>query len=215
MKLVKIWPDFTSIDLSANSFQGEIPEHLNIFFNTIQFSGQINEVPITNLSNLYRLDLSGNRIVGPIPNFFFHFRGISTLSLSDNLFNGTFKPNNIQSFPSLSELILSNNNLSVDTTNMSSSLHGYPYINTLHLSSCNLYDFPADLRIASGLEDLDLSNNSLQGDIPSWIWETEKIYLDLSFNLLTGLKKPIISPNFIELAHPCLAIQQIPWRLEM
>ena len=78
---------------------------------------------------------------------------------------------------------------------MSSSSQGYPHLNVLHMSSWNLYDFP-DLRNASTLLSLDLSNNRLRGYIPSWIWETEKSNLNLSFNLLTGLKKSHISPNF-------------------
>ncbi|KAG6382356.1 hypothetical protein SASPL_157973 [Salvia splendens] len=78
---------------------------------------------------------------------------------------------------------------------MTSSSQGYLHLNVLHMSSCNMYDFP-DLRNATALLSLDLSNNRLRGDIPSWIWETEKSYLNLSFNLLTGLKEPPISPNF-------------------
>ena len=63
------------------------------------------------------------------------------------------------------------------------------------MSSCNLNDFP-DLGNALNMLSLDLSNNHLRGDIPRWIWGNKKDYLDLSFNLLAGLKKPHISPNF-------------------
>ncbi|XP_042016951.1 receptor like protein 22-like [Salvia splendens] len=137
------------------------------------------------------MDLSGNRIGGSIPNFFFQLLNLRDLVLSDNLFNGTFELNKIQT--SLLELTLSNNNLSVDTTNMSSSSN----LNLLHMSSCDLHDFP-NLRNLSYLADLDLSNNHLRGDIPSWIWGSGMSSLNLSLNLLTDLQKPYHIPTSLD-----------------
>ncbi|XP_042043322.1 receptor-like protein 33 [Salvia splendens] len=139
------------------------------------------------------MDLSGNRIGGPIPNFFFQLQNMLSLRLSDNLFNATFELNKIQSLTNLSELTLSNNNLSIDTTNMSSTSNLY----TLHMSSCNLHDFP-NLRNLSYLADLDLSNNHLRGDIPSWIWGSGMSSLNLSLNLLTDLQKPYHIPTSLD-----------------
>ncbi|XP_047977305.1 receptor-like protein 6 [Salvia hispanica] len=158
------------------------------------------------------LDLSGNRIGGFIPNFFFQFRNMTSLRLSDNLFNGTFKLDKIQSLTSLSELILSNNNLSVDTTNMSSNWHQYPDFLMLGLSSCNMYGFP-NLRNVSHLVSLDLSNNHIGGDIPSWIWEIEIQSLDLSLNHLTDFQKPYRIPNTIQILdlHSNLLASEFPF----
>ncbi|XP_047943535.1 receptor-like protein 20 [Salvia hispanica] len=193
------------LDLSHNSLNGTIPRHLFalpslyiLYLSNNQFSGQIKEISIVDHSNLGWLDLSDNRIEGLIPNFFFQLQNMSSLKLSDNLFNGTFELNKFQTLTSLSELTLSNNNLSVDTTNMSSSSHEFPpNLNILHVSSCNLHDFP-NLRNLSYLADLDLSNNHLQGDIPSWIWGTEMISLNLSLNLLTDLQKPYHIPGSLQ-----------------
>ncbi|XP_047956777.1 receptor-like protein 19 [Salvia hispanica] len=183
--------NLTILNLSHNSLNGSIPPHLfalPVYYLSLsnnQFSGQLEEFPIVNY-NISTLDLKRNRIEGPIPNFIFELRSMDSLDLSDNLFNGTFKMSKIQSCPW--KLILSNNNLSIDTTNMSSSSHGHICLKWLHLSSCNLYDFP-DLRNLSSLSSLNLSNNYLTGDIPSWIWGTEMSNLDLSFNLLTCAEK--------------------------
>ncbi|XP_042016470.1 receptor-like protein 33 [Salvia splendens] len=189
--------NLSRLDLSHNSLNGTIPHHLFtlpsigvLHLSNNQFSGQIKEISILAYSNLAELYLSVNRIGGPIPNFFFQLRNMEIVYLSDNLFNGTFKLNKIRSLTILSELSLSNNNLSVDTTNMSSSSN----LNLLHMSSCNLHDFP-NLRNLSYLADLDLSNNHLRGDIPSWIWGSGMISLNLSLNLLTDLQKPYHIPT--------------------
>ncbi|KAL1542377.1 hypothetical protein AAHA92_26478 [Salvia divinorum] len=195
----------SDLNLGYNSLNGTIPRHLftlpsisYLFLSRNQFSGQIEELPIENQSSLLWLDLSGNRLGGPIPNFFFQFRNMLTLTLSYNLFNGTFKLNKIRSLTSLSELTLSNNNLSVDTTNLSLSSRRYPYFYSLGLSSCNLYAFP-NLRNVSFVTFLDLSNNYIGGDIPSWIWEIEIMSLNLSLNHLTDFEKPYRIPNTVKI----------------
>ncbi|XP_047943786.1 receptor-like protein 32 [Salvia hispanica] len=190
--------NLSSLLLDRNSLNGSIPHHLfllsslsTLTLSNNQFSGQIEEFPIVN--DLLWLDLSDNRISGRLPISFFRFQNISVLLLSNNLFNGTFQLQMIQTLSKLTEFSLSHNNLSVDTTNSTSNSDGSPQFVTLHLASCNLYEFPY-LVNQSYLKNLDLSNNHIGGDIPGWIWESEKSYLNLSFNLLTGLEKPHYIP---------------------
>ncbi|KAL1542368.1 receptor-like protein 32 [Salvia divinorum] len=180
--------------LDQDSLNDSIPHHLfllpslrtlSLAYN--QFSGQIEEFPVVN--DLLVLDLSNNRINGPLPSSFFRFQNMSFLSLSDNLFDGVLQLQKIQILSKLVVLDLSYNNLSINATNLSSNFDGFPQFVMLHLASCNMYEFPY-LGDQFSLSNLDLSNNHIGGDIPSWIWETGKSYLNLSFNLLTGLEKP-------------------------
>ncbi|KAK4253333.1 hypothetical protein QN277_010655 [Acacia crassicarpa] len=63
---------------------------------------------------------------------------------------------------------------------------------TLKLAGCKLGTFPAFLRHQSKLSDLDLSDNQIQGSIPSWIWKLESLtYLNLSHNFLTDFERPL------------------------
>ncbi|XP_047944075.1 receptor-like protein 7 [Salvia hispanica] len=68
--LVKIWPDFTSIDLSCNSFQGGIPDSL------------------VELNGLYLLNLSHNSLTGTIPKSLSNLMGLGVLDLSVNQLAG-------------------------------------------------------------------------------------------------------------------------------
>ncbi|XP_057789472.1 receptor-like protein 33 [Salvia miltiorrhiza] len=186
------------LDLSGNSLSGSVPHQLftlpsihALYLSNNRFNGKIEEFTIVNVSNLAELDLSGNRIEGSIPNSFFQLRSLNSLRLSHNLFNGSFQLQKIQNLRRLTGLDLSYNNLSVETTNMSS----IPQLTSLSLSSCNLHGFP-NLTSQSSLYDLDLSNNRIGGDIPSWIWELGIGMLNLSLNLLTDLQKPYRIPSF-------------------
>ena len=88
----KIWPDYTSIDFSCNSFQGEIPE------------------AIGDLTSLYLLNLSHNSLTGPIPKSIGKMGQLGALDLSVNQLTNTI-PVEIAWLNWLSVLNLSYNNL--------------------------------------------------------------------------------------------------------
>ncbi|XP_047943993.1 receptor-like protein 34 [Salvia hispanica] len=169
------------IDLSSNSLSGSIPIPIfnipslrEIYLYDNQLSGKVDEFAIVNISLLSSLDLSNNRLESPIPNSFIKLQSLNSLDLSYNLFNDTFQLDKFLSLPNLETLILSNNNLSL------SGSHRFP------------------VNQSSNFESLDLSDNMIAGEIPSWIWEIGNgslNYLNLSCNMLVGLQKPYHIPN--------------------
>ncbi|PIN11543.1 Leucine-rich repeat protein [Handroanthus impetiginosus] len=191
------------LDLSSNQLEGPIPKfffklerltQLSLSHN--KFSGRVNEVSALCSSNIEELDLRSNQLEGPIPKFFFRLERLEVLSLSYNSLNGTVEVEKFQSFSNLWKLELSYNNLSLDASITNSSLPIFPNLYHLHIASCNLYKFPAFIE-QSNVTYLDLSNNKITGEIPSWIWEIgnrQLLYLNLSSNLLTDLEKPYHFP---------------------
>ncbi|KAK3423804.1 hypothetical protein EUGRSUZ_F00569, partial [Eucalyptus grandis] len=90
IKLVKILTIFTTIDLSQNSFQGEIPEafgHLHSLVGlNLSHNHLIGSIPLTlgNLTNLGWLDLSSNMLSGEIPRVLGDLASLGYLNLSKN-----------------------------------------------------------------------------------------------------------------------------------
>ncbi|GMH28642.1 hypothetical protein Nepgr_030485 [Nepenthes gracilis] len=192
----------TSLDLSGNLLDGEVPswlfslpllDMLNLANN--QFSGQlivIEDVASNNTTLLEYIDLSGNMIQGSFPNSIFELVSLEVLSLSSNNLSGivdlymSCKQNN------LIELYLSYNGLSLLTksnSTISSNVAACPTLQSLECSSCNITEFPDFLRTQEDLIDLNLSNNKIHGDIPKWAKTSGKdslAYLDLSDNFLIG-----------------------------
>ncbi|PRQ54661.1 putative leucine-rich repeat-containing, plant-type, leucine-rich repeat domain, L [Rosa chinensis] len=74
MDLVRISTIFTSIDFSANKFNGTIPKEMGL------------------LRLLYALNLSSNAFTGEIPSSFGNMRAIETLDLSQNHLSGQIPP---------------------------------------------------------------------------------------------------------------------------
>ncbi|KAM6552653.1 hypothetical protein CsatB_013415 [Cannabis sativa] len=140
----------TYLDLTYNNFGGQIPLHY-----------------LFNIPHLIYLDLSGNNFVGEIPEFSKTSNSTQTplpnhlesLSLDDNLLSGPI-PSWIYSLPLLTDLSLSNNNLTGP-------------IKEFHSKS---------------LQYLYLHSNKLNGEIPNSIFQQENLYsLDLSYNNLDGV----------------------------
>ncbi|XP_031371527.1 receptor-like protein 9DC3 isoform X1 [Punica granatum] len=94
IELVRILSVFTTIDLSRNFFEGDIPEligdlkllkGLNISHNNL--TGRI-PFSVGNLTNLEWLDLSSNKLNGEIPRGLADLTMLSWLNLSDNHLEG-------------------------------------------------------------------------------------------------------------------------------
>ncbi|XP_047943182.1 receptor-like protein 6 [Salvia hispanica] len=193
------------VDLSYNSFTGSLPStlfanltkliHVDLSENSL--TGLLPSSFFEGVSNLVHLDLSKNSFSGNIPHSLYALPSLLELDLSYNRFNDTFQLDNFQSLPNLTWLGLSGNSLSVDIDNFNSSSSSGLQLKLLHLASCNLSHFPDFIKDLDLLE-LDLSANSIAGEIPSWIWGTQLWYLNLSLNLLTDFQKPYNIPASLE-----------------
>ncbi|KAH6787021.1 hypothetical protein C2S52_006573 [Perilla frutescens var. hirtella] len=194
------------LNLAHNSLSGSMPWSLFnlpslelLILSNNKFSGRVHEFPSLNLSNLVELDLSDNHLNGTIPDSFFNLESLEILSLSNNLFSDTFQLEKIQNLTNLTSLNLSYNNLSVDASSINTTLSGISQLKKLSLASCNLHNFP-DVLKQSNLIFLDLSDNQITGEIPSWIWGIGNgalYHLNLSHNLLVDLQKPYHIPSFL------------------
>ncbi|KAL0395135.1 UNVERIFIED_CONTAM: Receptor-like protein 18 [Sesamum latifolium] len=191
------------IHIRYNKLNGSIPQSLFVLpslqklqLSDNKFSGSVGEFSTSHSSNLDTLDLSSNQLEGPIPESFFKLERLNILSLSSNFFNGTVELTKIQRLLNLTRLELGYNNLLVNVSSNNSIL---PQLSRLNLASCNLYKFP-DLRYQSRLTFLDLSNNCISGEIPSWIWEIGNgglLHLNVSSNLLSDIQKPQSISSFL------------------
>ncbi|XP_042476451.1 receptor like protein 22-like isoform X1 [Macadamia integrifolia] len=108
-----------------------------------------------------------------------------------------------QKLQNLIDLDLSYNSLLLINTTIRNPNSSFPELETLKLVSCNLQGFPdfSRHRRQSTLSHLDLSNNQIHGEIPSWIWDIGHYgflnYLNLSFNFLNKLEQPLPDQSFI------------------
>ncbi|RZC63747.1 hypothetical protein C5167_025534 [Papaver somniferum] len=100
MELVKILKVFSSIDLSNNEFEGEIPETIGnlISLYVLNFSRNVLTGPIPstigNLEQLESLDLSHNNLAGDIPYQLAQLSFLSVLNLSFNNLTGRIPSGN-------------------------------------------------------------------------------------------------------------------------
>ncbi|KAL2644857.1 hypothetical protein R1flu_012444 [Riccia fluitans] len=175
------------INLESNSFSGLIPQALWQFPNlTILKLGKNNFSGSLNIStfpaSLLELDLHSNSLSGPLPLL---GQGLQVLDLSLNHFTGDF-PSNLNVLSNLSRISLADNRFSSYSL---PALGGLSKLEVLDLSGTNLTGtIPSSIgELNESLATLNLSRNSLGGDIPLELSTLKKlVLLDLSLNMLNG-----------------------------
>jgi len=187
-----------TLSLSSNALSAKIPSELfdltsltSLALSHNAFSGTLSS-DFTKFSNLRLLHVYGTSIGGQIPEEFGLLSDLEELVLAENNFDGTI-PTQLNQLTNLRELSLH------QTTSASGMTGGLPAftnlakLEVLHLGSNNLGgtlpdSFLSGNTVAGGDIDVDLSDNKLEGPIPSsWADRFTLLYIDLSDNQIDSI----------------------------
>jgi EIX receptor 1/2 len=194
--------NFSLLDMSDGGISDIIPSwfwdlSFNIQFLNLSHNQITGAIPLQRFStrfiDLSSIDLSYNRLSGPLPQF---PSGVAVLSLSNNLFQGSItsiceRNGSVDAyFQELYLLDLSNNLLSGELPNCWGNLMSLEILNLANNNlSGRIPDFichPPDPRYNS-LWTLHLSNNSFTGELPNSLMNCSNLrLLDLGENRLSG-----------------------------
>nr|GMC96707.1 probable inactive receptor kinase At5g10020 [Ipomoea batatas] len=159
------------LDLSGNEFYGPVPARLNdlwglnyLNLSSNNFSGGFPS-GIWNLQQLRVLDLHSNRLWGGMQELFSQLRNVENLDLSQNSFYGS---------------------LSMSQDHLSSFANTLHYMNLSHNKLAGVFFTEESMQMFRNLQVLDLGNNGLMGQLPSFTSLPNLKVLRLEHNQLYG-----------------------------
>ncbi|CAF2099347.1 unnamed protein product [Brassica napus] len=213
-------PCLESLDLGDNQFSGPLEignissmsKLQSLVLSKNNLTGPI-PTSISKLVNLVYLDLSYLNTRGPLDvGIFWHLKSLQQLTLSHiNTTIARIDLNAVLSLPlkSLSILDLSGSHVSVE--NMRSSVSTLlSQLIYLFLSGCGITVFPEFISSLQYISMIDLSNNSIKGQVPAWLWRLPELhYAELSYNAINGFKefpKDVSRTMMTDLFHNASAI---------
>ncbi|VAI71180.1 unnamed protein product [Triticum turgidum subsp. durum] len=172
-----------TLDIGKNDIKGTIPTDICNMrdLQVLYLSDNLlfGEIPscMQNLTSLRILGLSeNNRLIVKFPSLIFaKLTSLEKLSLVNNSLEGVLSLSSLQNHRQLTKLELasSGNNFHVQTENPATNLPAQ--IQVLVLRNCNLNGnsgiIPSFLLHQHKLEFVDMSNNNLSGNFPSWLIE--------------------------------------------
>ncbi|KAI4374150.1 hypothetical protein MLD38_012178 [Melastoma candidum] len=159
------------LDLSDNSFYGPVPGKLNGLYSlnylNLSMNGFSGGYPdgLNNLQQLKVFDVHGNDLWGDVGVLFQQLRNVEHIDLSSNRFFGS---------------------INVGISNASSLANTAKYLNLSHNNLNGGFFDGETLQMFTNLEVLDLGNNSITGQLPSFSSLPNLKILRLGNNLLFG-----------------------------
>ncbi|XP_034678460.1 probable LRR receptor-like serine/threonine-protein kinase At1g53440 [Vitis riparia] len=179
--------------LSANNFIGTIPENFHNLKNLTDFridgnnlSGKIPDW-IGNWTKLEKLYLQGTSMDGPIPSTISQLKNLIELLISD-LSGPTTSFPNLKDMNKLKKLVMRNCSI---TGEIPEDIGNIESLDLLDLSFNRLSgtipkSFKQEKKEKTKLDCMFLTNNSLTGEVPSWIISDAENKIDLSYNNFSG-----------------------------
>ncbi|CAL9189943.1 unnamed protein product [Musa hybrid cultivar] len=158
--------DLRELHLSDNSLSGPVPTEIG------------------NLNSLQLINLTNNLLSGSLPTEIGKLSNLNILSLSSNSLEGTVSELHFARLTKLSELDLSENSLVISV-----DYNWVPpfQLRSIQLKSCKLGPaFPRWLRSQNSIEDLGMSNTSIEDVLPDWFWNNSASSINLSQNQING-----------------------------
>ncbi|GKU94339.1 hypothetical protein SLEP1_g7843 [Rubroshorea leprosula] len=188
------------ISVFGNQLSGNIPSYLgnisSLRYLDLEVNQFVGEVPqeFGNLVNLEILRLSHNRLCGNLPRELGDLKNLTSFRINDNHFKGSI-PDFIQNWKQLTRLEMQASGLEGPIPSSISVLKNLVDLKISDINGTN-QAFP-DLSNMTSLRRIILKQCNIYGEIPDYIWQMSDLrILDLSFNSLNGeLPNVIAAPN--------------------
>ncbi|MBA0811378.1 hypothetical protein Gohar_003281, partial [Gossypium harknessii] len=161
----ELWLSYNSISGGVPSWPFTLPSLLQLDLSYNKLVGPIDR--IQKPSPIQEVYLSYNNISGSIPCSIFDLVNLTSLDLSSNNLSGVIKSDMLSKFTSLEFLDVSSNSLLSFSTSGNDVNSSFPQLTTVIFSGCSVRQFPNFFR-TSKLAFLDLSNNVISGGISKW-----------------------------------------------
>ncbi|KAG5569366.1 hypothetical protein H5410_059132 [Solanum commersonii] len=167
------------LNLSRSRLNGSLP---NAFTQKNNLTGNL---PPTLPSKLKYLDISDNKMEGPLARSIAQLKQLVVLNVARNSFNDSITEHFLN-LTHLRVLDLSSNSF---IFNVSATWMPRFQLDSLSLQSCGLgAQFPQWIQTQKELSFIDISRTNISGEVPDWFWNfSAKVYhIDLSRNNFSG-----------------------------